>query len=51
MTGLRLNEFAFLFDDMLSRFVNPEQARLERRSDAAPKVVVGTLTWRRVTKS
>src|SRR5262245_49441465 len=30
MTGLRLNEFASLLDDMLPRFAQAEQARLER---------------------
>jgi hypothetical protein len=32
MTGLRLNEFASLLDDMLPRFAQAEQARLERPS-------------------
>ena len=32
MTGLRLNEFASLLDDMLPRFASAEQARLERPS-------------------
>lgn len=32
MTGLRLNEFADLLDDMLPRFAQAEQARLERPS-------------------
>jgi len=32
MTGLRLNEFASLLDDILPRFAQAEQARLERPS-------------------
>src|SRR5215467_13733622 len=32
MTGLRLNEFADLLDDMLPRFASAEQTRLERPS-------------------
>jgi hypothetical protein len=32
MTGLRLNELASLLDDMLPRFAQAEQARLERRN-------------------
>jgi hypothetical protein len=30
MTGLRLNEFAALLDDMLPRFAQAHQARLQR---------------------
>jgi hypothetical protein len=59
MTGLRLNEFASLLDDMLPRFAQAEQARLERptrqrakgggrHADLAPRdQILLAITWLR----
>lgn len=51
MTGLRLNEFADLLDDMLPRFASAEQTRLRRATRHRAPGVVGMPAWLRVIKS